>query len=118
MRYGAELRSIALGVVVELEKRDSQKLHILRHAQYALLRQLQQVELLAFFGTSAMRWEVWVHEGLVVGSVPLGEGGVDVPVVVCGLLLERTGGREAVIQTDFEAFDLVGIVRDVVARSG
>jgi len=64
-----------------------------------------------------MRWEVWVHEGLIVGSVPLGECGVDVPIVVCGLLLERAGGCQAVIEAGLEAFNLVGIVRDIVAGS-
>ena len=65
-----------------------------------------------------MRWEVWVHEGLVVGSVPLGEGRMDVPIVVRGLLFQGAGGRETVVKAGLEAFNLVGIVRDVVAGSG
>jgi hypothetical protein len=65
-----------------------------------------------------MRWEVWVHEGLIIGSVPLGEGGVNVPVVVCGLLLKRAGGCKAVVKAGLEPFDLVGIVWDIVARPG
>lgn len=62
-----------------------------------------------------MRWQVWVHEGLVVGSIPLCEGGVDGPVIFCGLLLERARRREAVVEAGLEALDLVGVVRDVVA---
>ena len=65
-----------------------------------------------------MRWEVWVHEGFVVGPVPLRECGVDVPVIVCGLLLERAGGRKAVVEAGFEPFDFVCIVWDIIARSG
>ena len=65
-----------------------------------------------------MRWEVWVHEGLVVGSVPLGESGVDIPVIVCGLLFQRAGGRQAVVEASLEAFDLVRVVRDVIAGPG
>lgn len=65
-----------------------------------------------------MRWEVWVHEGLIVGSVPLGECGVDVPIVVCGLLFQGAGGCQAVIEAGLEAFDFVGIMRNVVAGSG
>lgn len=36
--YGAELRSVTLRVVIELEKRHSQELHVFRNAQNALFR--------------------------------------------------------------------------------
>lgn len=41
-----------------------------------------------------------------------------VPIVVCGLLFQRACGCQAVIEADLEAFDLVGIVWDVVAGPG
>lgn len=64
-----------------------------------------------------MGWEVGVHEGFEVGSVPLGEGGVDVPV--CGGLGggEGAGGVEAVVEAGFEAGELVDVVGEVVAGS-
>lgn len=82
MRYSAELRSVPLGVVVKLEQRDGQKLHILRHAQHAAVRQFQQVQFLALFGSGAMRRQVRVHEGFVIGSIPLSERGVDCPIIL------------------------------------
>jgi hypothetical protein len=35
---------------------------------------------------------------------------VNIPVVVCGLLFERTGRSEAIVQARLEAVDLLGIV--------
>lgn len=43
---------------------------------------------------------------------------MDIPVVVCGLLFQRAGRCKAVVKAGLEAFDLVGIVWDVVARPG
>ena len=43
---------------------------------------------------------------------------MDVPIVVRGLLFQGAGGRETVVKAGLEAFNLVGIVRDVVAGSG
>lgn len=119
MRNRTELRPIPLRIVVELEQRDSQKLHILRHAQDAALRQLKEVEFLALFGPRAVGRQVRVHEGFVVGAVPLGEGGVDGPVAVARGggrgVFEGAGGGEALVEAGFEAIDLVGVVGEVVA---
>lgn len=43
---------------------------------------------------------------------------MDIPVVVCRLLFQRAGRCKAVVKAGLEAFNLIGIVWDVVARPG
>ena len=61
--------------------------------------------------------KVRVHECLVVWAIPLGERGVDGPVVLGRCFFERAGGCEALVEPLLEAFDLVDVVWEVVARA-
>lgn len=62
-----------------------------------------------------MRRQVRVHERFVVGPIPLGERGVDFPVILCRCFLEGAGGCEALVESLLEAFDFVDVVWKVVA---
>lgn len=60
-----------------------------------------------------------VHEGLEVGTPPLGQGVADLPLVVDALAGElRADGGEALVQAGLEASDLVVFGAQVVAGPG
>lgn len=63
-----------------------------------------------------MRRQERIHEGFEVRAVPLGQGVEDIPVAVV-FLREGAGGCEAFVQAVLEAFDLVDIVGNVIARA-
>lgn len=119
MRNRAQLRTIALRIIVQLEQGHGQQFHILGHAEDFGFRELDEVELFALFGARDVGWEEGVHEGFEVGAVPLGEGVGDVPVEVGGFAFgEGAGWCQAFVQAGFEAGDFFRVVGKVVAGAG
>jgi hypothetical protein len=135
VRDRRELGSISLCVVVELEERNSEKLHILRDAEdlwaeewlaaNRMRRQeqggrtglwkLDEVELLAFLGSRDVRGNEGVHEGLEVSPPPLRKTIPDLPVAGLFALAQSSHGSQPLVQTNLKAIDLRIIRLQVIA---
>jgi hypothetical protein len=78
-------------------------------------RELDEVELLTLLRPGDMRRTEGVHEGLEVGPPPLRQCVADQPLVVDALARKLCAdGREALVQSRLEAFDLVVFRAEIV----
>lgn len=82
------------------------------------LRQLYEVELLAFLRPRYMRRQEWVHERFEVRPPPLGQRIANAPFIIDAFARELCADRcQTLVETVFEAFNLVVFRLQVVARS-
>jgi hypothetical protein len=77
-----QLWAIPRGIVIEFEERDGEELHVLGNSQNFTLGHLHKEKFLALFRFGDVRRNKWIHEGLEVGTPPLGEAISNFPVVV------------------------------------
>ena len=118
VRNRRQLRPVPVVVLVKLEQRHRQQLHVLGHGEDFGVGQVDQVELLALLGPGDVRGQERVHEGLEVGPPPLRQAVAHLPLVVDGVARELVAdGREALIEARLEARDLVVGGAEVVAWS-
>lgn len=138
MRDRRELGPIASSVVIELEQRHGKKFHVLwdgedlcndfdwvrygnpevynDELQLTLLRQTNEVQLLALLRARNMSRKERVHEGLEIGSPPLRKCVANLPIVVNTFARElRAHWGEALIQSLLEALDFLVFVVQIIA---
>lgn len=79
------------------------------------LRQLDKVQLLALLWSGDVGGDEGVHEGLKVGTPPLGKTVADLPVAALLALADATNRSQTLVKTGLEALDLVVLGSEVVA---
>lgn len=80
------------------------------------LGQLNEVELLAFFGSCNMRRDEGVHEGLEVWPPKLRKALTNLPVSSLFAFTQSAHWRKSFVQSSFEPLDLVVFWPQVVPR--
>lgn len=81
------------------------------YSKRTALGKLDEVQLLALLGSGDMRRDEWIHEGLKVGSPPLGKGVGNLPLALVASVCELGAGwSKALVQTVLEARDLFSIM--------
>lgn len=140
MRDRGKLGTVACGVVVKFEEGHCEELHVLGHAEdlyegismqhymfgvckpevgtHTAARKLDKVELFTLLWPCDMGGDEGVHEGLEVGSPPLRKRVADLPLVIDALARELCSDwRKALVQPRLEAFDLIVLGAEIVARA-
>lgn len=79
--------------------------------------QLDEIQLLALLRARHVRRQEGIHEGFEIGPPPLGQRVADLPFVVDALARKLAAdGRQTLVESELEAFDLVVFCLQIVAR--